>query len=59
MPVQKPTFITHHPGKPLVVDSIFSLRSQTSVDKTVALGGAVFDHVGNDLLDDSVIVASG
>ena len=57
MPIQQPAFDTHHPVNPLVVDTVMPFQSQASPDAAVAVSGAVLDHIGNGLLDDSVIAA--
>ena len=59
MAVQKPTFVTHHPVNPFVVDTVMPFQSQASPDTAVAVSGAVLEHIGNGLLDDSVITAWG
>ena len=57
MPVQQPTFITHHPVDPLVVDSVVPFQSQASPDAAITIGGAVLDHICNGLFDNDVIAA--
>lgn len=47
--------LTKAPSMPLVV----SFLPQACPDTAVALGGAVFDHVGNGLLDGGVISSFG
>ena len=57
MTLQQPAFVTHHPVNPLVVDPAVPFQPQASPDAAVAVGGAVLDHIGNGLIDDSVIIA--
>lgn len=57
MTIQQPAFVTHHPVNPLVVDPAVPFQPQASPDAAVAVGGAVLDHIGNGLIDDSVIIA--